>query len=67
MRDKGEEEPSTAVIWVFLKKYSSISSSVVKKCLVYGTVSTVGQDCEGSVWAVLLFSLQFYLGIEGVS
>lgn len=43
---------------------------MVKKCSVYGSVSIVGQDCEGSVWAVLgalLFSLQFYLGIEGVS
>lgn len=43
---------------------------MVKKCLVYGSVSIAGQDCEGLVWAffgALLFSLQFYLGIEGVS
>lgn len=43
---------------------------MVKKCSVYGSVSIVGQDCEGSVWAVLgvlLFSLPFHLGMEGVS
>lgn len=43
---------------------------MVKKRLVHGSVSAVGQDCEGSVRAVLgalLFLLQFYLGIEGVS